>query len=242
LHLWTVRTDDLDEGMLAGRLAGILPADERSEARRFHRARDQHQFVIARALARQALSHHFHVAAGDWRFERDRNRRPFVAAPEVSAPVRFSISHTQGLVACLTSLSAEAAVDVEKIDSEQNLALLVRQVLSPAEQTALSALSGTDRTARFFDYWTLKEAYAKARGLGLGLTFSDVGFELDPDGRIRAHFASDLNDDPSAWLFWRRVLPPRHTLSVAARKNSDGACELILRPVQFYGGSIAPEV
>jgi 4'-phosphopantetheinyl transferase len=241
LHLWSARTDDLNDSTIASRVAGILTADERDEAWRFHRARDRHQFVIARALARLALSHHFPVPAGDWRFARDHHRKPFVAAPELSLPVRFSISHTQGLVACLITLCAQAAVDVEKVEPSGDLPLVASQVLSPAEQGALSVLSGKDWTARFFDYWTLKEAYAKARGLGLGLSLSDVGFELAPDDTIRVHFAAAIDDDPSAWVFWRRRLPPQHTISVAAKKDLDGECELILRPVKFDGARIAPE-
>ena len=98
-------------------------------------------------------------------------------------------------------------------------------------------LSGKDWTARFFDYWTLKEAYAKARGLGLGLTLSDVAFELASDDTIRVHFAAAVDDDPSAWVFWRRRLPPQHTISVAARKDFDDGCELILRAVKFNRAS-----
>jgi 4'-phosphopantetheinyl transferase len=241
LHLWTVRTDDLNDGAIAGRVVEILAADERNESRRFRRARDQHQFVIARALAKLALSQHFPVAAGDWRFARDHNRKPFIAAPEISPPVRFSISHTQGLLACLVTPSAEAAVDVEKIEPSQDLAAVATQVLSRSEQADLSALSGEDWTARFFDYWTLKEAYAKARGLGLGLALSDISFELKPDGTIGAHFGPVIHDDPSAWMFWRRQLPPQHTLSVAAKRDFDGRCELIVRTVKFDGARIASE-
>jgi len=64
LHLWTLRTDNLDDSAIAARVIEILSADERNEARRFRRAGDQHQFVIVRALARLALSSYFPVAAG----------------------------------------------------------------------------------------------------------------------------------------------------------------------------------
>lgn len=219
LHLWTLRTDELDDGALAGRAIGILSADERNEARRFRRAGNRHQFVMARALVRLALSRHFPVAAGDWRFARDDRGKPFIAGPELLPAPRFSISHTRGLVACLISLCAEAAVDVEAIEHHPDLALVARQVLAPAEHEALSELSGGDWTARFFDYWTLKEAYAKARGLGLGMALRDIAFDLDAHDAIRARFAPAVNDDPAAWLFWRRRLPPRHALSVAARQD-----------------------
>lgn len=241
LHLWTVLTNGQNGITIASRLHAILSADEQKETRRFHRARDRHHFVIARALVRLALSDHFPVPAGDWRFDRDHNGKPFVAAPETSPPVQFSVSHTDGVVACLITLSAEAAVDVEKIEYRQDLPRVARQVLSPAEQSALSVLAGRDWTTRFYDHWTLKEAYAKARGLGLSLTLSDIGFELEPDNAIRVHFASQVDDDASTWVFWRRHLSPQHTIAVAAKKDFGDGCEIILRPVKFDGARIAPE-
>jgi hypothetical protein len=75
---------------------------------------------------------------------------------------------------------------------------------------------------------------------GEGLSLSDVRFELAPDDTIRVHFAAAVDDDPSAWVFWRRRLPPQHTISVAARKDFDDGCELILRPVEFDAARIAP--
>lgn len=241
LYLWTLLTHELADIAVACRLQVILAADERSAARRFRRATDRQHFVISRALVRLVLSNHFPIPAGDWRFDRDSNGKPSIVAPASLPPVRFSLSRTQGLVACLISLSAEAAVDVEKIEYNQDLALVARQVLSLDEQRALSVLSGRDWTTRFFDHWTLKEAYAKARGLGLSLPLNDIGFELKPDNTIRAHFASRLSDDPSAWVFWRRHLSPQHTISVAAKKDFGDRCELILRPVKYDGMGIAPE-
>jgi hypothetical protein len=38
---------------------------------------------------------------------------------------------------------------------------------------------------------------------------ASVGFKLEADDAIRVHFAADVNDDPSAWVFWRRRLPPQ---------------------------------
>jgi 4'-phosphopantetheinyl transferase len=197
---------------------------------------------MARALVRLALSRHVPVPADVWRFDRNCHGRPCIAVPACVPNVYFSLSHTRGLIACLVTGSAEAAVDVERIEYHHDLSWVARQVLSPAERTALSAPSERDWTTRFFDHWTLKEAYAKARGLGLALALSDIGFELKPDGTIGVGFGSQVADDPSAWVFWRRHLSPRHTLSVAARKDFDHGCEVILRPVTFddTGIGLAP--
>jgi 4'-phosphopantetheinyl transferase len=238
MYLWTLLTDDTTDTAIACRLQEILSADEKNEACRFRRVTDRNQFVLARALVRLALSNHFSIPAGAWRFDRDRNRRPFIVAPTLLPPVRFSVSHTRGLIACLITLSAEAAVDVERVEHNEDLALMALQFLSPVEQRALNALSGADWTTHVFDLWTLKEAYAKARGLGLSLPLNDIGFELAPNN-VRAHFASRLGEDPSAWVFWHRHLSAQHTISVAAKKDFGEGCEVILRPVKIELGALS---
>ena len=136
-----MRTDDLDIKILS-RFEAILSADEQKEARRFRRDRDRHQFLLARGLLRFALSEHLPVCAADWRFARNQNHKPFIIAPKSFSAVNFSLSHTDGLVACLISLVAEAAVDVEKLEFHDDLALVAKQVLSAVELTALGKLSG----------------------------------------------------------------------------------------------------
>jgi 4'-phosphopantetheinyl transferase len=213
----------------------ILSEEERNRALRFHRNVDRDQFVFAHAFVRLVLSWHFGVAPGEWRFGRDCNGRPLIMAPQILPTVHFSLSHTEGLAACLVTLTAEAAVDVEKVVGDQELVLAAGEVLSAAEQETLGASSGREWTSRFFDHWTLKEAYAKARGLGFGLRLSDIGFDLTPGGKIQARFATQVNDDPSTWLFWCRRLSLHHTISVAAKKDLGQRFELIFRRVKCDG-------
>lgn len=242
MYLWTLATDDSAIAATASELAELLSTAERNEARRLRSTVSRQQFVIARALLKLSLSCHFPVPAGAWRFDRDRYRRPFIAAPAIPTQVWFSVSHTRGLIACLITTSAEAAVDIEKVEHNRDLVLVASEALSPAEQKALSSLSGTDWTARFFDHWTLKEAYAKARGLGLALTFSDIGFDLEEDNTIRAHFSSTAGENSSDWMFWNHQLPTQHSVSVAAKKCRGGEFDIVVKPVKFDGARLAPEV
>jgi 4'-phosphopantetheinyl transferase len=232
LYLWTARTDVLRDIGILSELQALLSAEEQIEARGFRRDRDRHQFLIARGLLRAALSEDLPVSTTDWRFGRNNNGKPFIAAPESLSAVNFSLSHTEGQIACLISLAAEAAVDVEKVEYHDDLTLVAKQVMSGVELTALGKLSGKDWTERFFACWTLKEAYAKARGQGLRLVSSDVGFEIEPDNAIRPHFAS-TPDDRSAWIFWHRHLSSHHTISIAAKKESGREFKIIHRSLNF---------
>jgi 4'-phosphopantetheinyl transferase len=60
-----------------------------------------------------------------------------------------------------------------------DLSSLARWVLSPMELAALSALPpGDARYRRFFDLWTLKEAFLKALGIGLSVPLHQVEFRF----------------------------------------------------------------
>jgi 4'-phosphopantetheinyl transferase len=73
----------------------------------------------------------------------------------------------------------------------------------------------------FFDYWTLKEAYIKARGFGLALPLADFAFRLSPPSAPRIAFEPALDDDPATWQFFQDWPTPLHRLAVAVRR--DGA-------------------
>lgn len=216
-------------------IAANLSRAEQTEAWYFRTGIGRHQFVLAHALVRLALSHYFPVPPGEWRFDRDDNGRPFIVAPRLSTPVQFSLSHSRGLAVCLISSVAEAAVDVEEVLHSDDLELVARRSFSASELESLKVLSGMDWMERFFDCWTLKEAYTKARGLGLNLSLSDISFEFGPNRGIRAHFGGEVSDDPATWMFWRLKVLPRYTISVAARIAYAGDCEIIHRHVAFDG-------
>ena len=64
----------------------------------------------------------------------------------------------------------------------------------------------------FFDYWTLKEAYIKARGFGLALPLGDFAFKLNPPHAPEIAFEPALEDDPATWQFLQDWPTPTHRL------------------------------
>ena len=96
--------------------------------------------------------------------------------------------------------------------------LVADHFFAPPEVEALQALP--DRAAqldRFFDHWTLKEAYMKARGIGVSLGLGNFWYDLEAGRPLRITFSEAIEDEPDAWQL--RLLEPseRHRAAVALR-------------------------
>ena len=87
---------------------------------------------------------------------------------------------------------------------------------SAEEVRALRTLPAAEHPARFFTYWALKEAYIKARGLGLAIPLGAFTFRLDGGGPIEIAFDERITHDPGGWRFDHRWATEVHSLAVAA--------------------------
>lgn len=189
----------------------LLTSEEK--ARRFVDPNLRHDFIVARSLLRLGLSACFPVPAMDWQFDRDERGKPFLLSPRDLPPFQFSLSHTRGLVALLVTFATQAGVDVEMLARSNDLRLIAQRVCSRRELDSLGALEGAEWETRFFELWTLKEAYAKALGLGLALPFQSVSFAIDGQKRV-------TTNENSRWQFHLEKIAPRHTLAAALHCDS----------------------
>ena len=105
--------------------------------------------------------------------------------------IYFNISHSQNMAVCALG-RRPLGVDVEKIRPASFT--VIRKCLTQKERNYLETCGEESRNREFFRFWTLKESYAKALGIGLSLDFASVEFELEP-------FAACLNDTRQNWQF-----------------------------------------
>ncbi len=96
--------------------------------------------------------------------------------PEL-APVHdlcFNLSHTAGLAVYGIGRGFAIGVDVEALDRRAPSAGLIERALNGREAARVMRAEAGERTETFLHYWTVKEAYAKALGVGLGLDLREV--------------------------------------------------------------------
>jgi 4'-phosphopantetheinyl transferase len=202
VHLWCAYPDDLLEDETARACVQLLSEDERARLERFKFDRHRREFLATRALQRSALSTYAEIAPGAWRFEVGKHGKP---STEQAAGLNFNLSNSLGLVVCAVSHGLEIGVDVEPYTRAGTIEEVAERFFSARELEQLEPLRGEERRERGLTLWTLKEAYMKARGLGMALPtklFSFV-FEGGPSGEggIRLEIDAEAGDAEERWEF-----------------------------------------
>lgn len=222
--------DRLDEGTLHVRYAwpegvedaalercsSLIDERERTRMASFRFAADRRSYLVAHGLLRSTLSDFGDVDPEAWRFVAAEGERPELH-PSHGSRLRFNLSHTRSAVACAIAIDRDVGVDVESIPTGRAVGELAAHAFSAAEQESLASLSDTARGSHFLEIWTLKEAYIKARGVGLGLPLDAFTIGLGEPATIR--FDERIEDDPHAWQFEQRWLSPDQCLAVAVRRS-----------------------
>jgi 4'-phosphopantetheinyl transferase len=216
VHVLLARPEAIAPGSLL-RLAGSwLAAGERERLERIRIEDTRTQFALAHVLLRGLLSRYAAVGPADWVFATGPHGRPEIAAPlEWAGRIRFNLSHTRGLVACGLTRGRDLGVDVERSDRVAHVCGVARRFFAPAEAGFVLAAAEPERRRRFFELWTLKEAYIKARGLGLSLSLQSFAFQVDAKGARLLRTPPD--DEPAAWQFDLAHRESGHVLAVAVR-------------------------
>ena len=199
LYLWCAHPDDVLSEEVAEACAPLLSEDERALWQNFRFDRHRREYLTTRVLVRTALSHYYPNAPEAWRFQTNAYGKPTVT-PDCG--LRFNLSNSPGLVVCLIAQGAEVGVDAEPFERAEKIAELATEVLSPLELAQLEALRGPEKLDRSLSLWTLKEAFIKARGVGLSLPLNKVSFLFGGVEGIRLELDSALDNEPGRlWRF-----------------------------------------
>lgn len=220
VHIW-YRATDVPESSTPS----VLSADERARRDRFVFERDRRDFSEAHALLRRALSRYADIPPTDWTFGATAEGKPFLAPG--CGDLSFNLSHTHGLVACAITRGADVGIDVELLDRAVDERGIARRFFTAAEAAAIDACAAGERQARFIEFWTLKEAYIKAIGRGLGYGLEEFGFALEGARDIRFDAPPDV--DAAGWEFALFVPQSRARMAVAVRRSPSADSRIFAR-------------
>lgn len=231
IYLWCTFYSDLENEALLREYRSLLSESERQQEMRFHFARDRRRYLVTRALVRTVLSRYANIAPAEWTFGVNDYGRPLIAnAASAARQISFNVSHTDSLIILAVAQGHEVGVDVENTRVRAACIEIADRFFAPAEVSALHALPKARQQHRFFEYWTLKESYIKARSMGLSIPLDQFSFDL-PEDDIAISIHPDQADRPERWRFWQLSLGPGYLGALCAERVSREVPLLVVRNV-----------
>jgi 4'-phosphopantetheinyl transferase len=220
VHVWFADPAAVTDHRQLAACTSFLSSEETERHRRFRFEKDRHQFLVSHALVRKVLSSYVDVFPSTWRFSSNRYGRPEISVPDIDTPLRFNLSHTDGLAACVVTLAADCGVDVERLRMPGNPPGIAEKMFAATERNDLDKLQGRAFQERFFTYWTLREAYCKSIGLGLSQSMDCFSFERGTDDQFTIRFDASSGNNSRCWQF--TILRPtrEHIAAVATRSDA----------------------
>jgi 4'-phosphopantetheinyl transferase len=186
----------------------LLSPLEREALDRLRPASARTDYLAAHALTRVLLAERMELHPVEVPIRASPGQKPELAplqsvSPQSAPRLRFSLSHADGIALCALVPVQAIGADVESLRNlDDDVPGIASVFCSEREQRALAKERADQRASRLLGIWTLKEAMAKACGLGFRLDFRRITLRPTP-----------------YWELLSLRLTPFHTAAVAVRRT-----------------------
>eukprot|EP01026_Neomeris_dumetosa_P052463 TRINITY_DN463_c1_g1_i4.p2 TRINITY_DN463_c1_g1~~TRINITY_DN463_c1_g1_i4.p2 ORF type:complete len:305 (-),score=28.08 TRINITY_DN463_c1_g1_i4:219-1133(-) len=189
-------------------LYNLLPVEERTSVVAFQQPEDRKRAVISRLLQRRCVSHCFGIPFDQVRLKRTKGKKPYAVLGcgmnecsiyesvnkrwQEAPNFNFNVSHEGSYVVLVAEPVFICGVDISAPQSlrrknpppfDQTLKLFERCFSSQEFARINSLYPRLDlMELEFRKYWSLKEAFTKARGDGIAFGLNQTDFQIKRDG------------------------------------------------------------
>ncbi len=187
VHLWEIPLD-LERDLVAV-ATQLLQPSEIQRAQRFSLHKHRQQFVLSRAVQRDILSRYVQYPAKQICFQYGGHGKPFLS----DCAVQFNLSNSGDYAYFALTLYDQVGVDIEQMRPNVEILGIAKRFFSPKEYIELQQLPAEQRLDAFYRFWTLKEAYVKALGLGLAVGLDRFAVSIKGSGELVAADNTDVS-------------------------------------------------
>jgi 4'-phosphopantetheinyl transferase len=208
-------------------LLPFLSRERRDQIGRFVHEHDAHRSLVAEVLLRSLIGRHLGLANSEMDIRRTPYGKPYLQGhPEF----QFNLSHSGRWVSCALHRE-EVGVDVQQIQPTD--LEVARRYFSSAERRAIEGQRGVAALRRFYEIWTLKESYIKARGLGLSLSLDSFDVTGDTAGEPLEETLRIVGPAPG-YSLRQYHLDDEHCLALCARGGTPPAAPQLSRAADLF--------
>lgn len=218
VHVWRASLDQ--PPWLVQQLWPTLHPNEQNRAQRFVFPKDRNHYIVARGTLRAILGRYLSIAPQRLYFRYNAYGKPILDEQHLQHTIAFNVSHSHGLALLAFARCEDLGVDIEYMNPAIEGPQIAEHYFSPAEVQKLLSAPPSLQTHAFFNCWTRKEAYIKARGMGISLGLNNFDVSLLPAEPVELLAIRESNQRLSDWSL-RELLPgPGYKGALAIKKPS----------------------
>jgi len=199
IHIWRINLDALAE-KLAG-LKSLLSEDEKEKADHYYFEKDAKRYQVARSVLRILLAKYLNAAPDCLEFDQNPYGRPMLRVPQLTDLLNFNVSHSSFLAVLAFGRMKEIGVDIEEHRADFVSLEVAKRFFSASETESLVGLGQDEFIQTFFNCWTRKEAYIKAKGMGLSLALDSFAIETSQTAFPKLQFSKHFPADSQKFMF-----------------------------------------
>lgn len=186
--VYIANTESLKENGLYNAAFDAVSAERKDKVLRYRFLKDRVLSLGAELLLRKALRE-CGIEIPEIRYGFGTDGKPFLKGGE---GFNFNISHSEDLVMVAVSEN-ETGCDIEKI-TEIDLEIAKKFFFREEYENIAALPASEERNELFFRYWTLKESFMKATGLGMRLPLDSFQILIGNDGKTGVRQSVDTKN------------------------------------------------
>lgn len=220
--IWHIEPESLTDAVRCAEFLSWLSPEERATHDRFRFDRHRHTYLVSHALLRGALSRLVDRSPAQWLFGLNAYGKPHLANPDPNLDIQFNLSHTHGMAVLALVINREVGIDVENLDRQESNTDIAERFFAPEEVRELISQPQDKQPFRFLEYWTLKESYIKAIGMGLSCPLESFAFQpRSPQQAPRLLRVDDPVLSQKKWTFWQEQIGLQHLVALCVQSVAE---------------------
>jgi 4'-phosphopantetheinyl transferase len=176
IDVWVIKTFEVLNNL--DRYSRILSPDEYIRANRFYFKKDRVRFTITHGVLRLLLGSYIGIEPTEIKFYLNEYGKPYLEHRIGIENIQFNISHSRDLILLAFARDLEVGVDIEFVREDLANQEIAERFFSRVEIDDLTSLPKSLQIAAFFACWTRKEAFIKAKGMGLSIPLDSFDVSL----------------------------------------------------------------
>ena len=176
-----------------------LSSNEVRKRDQLHFAEDRDRYVIRHGALREIVGGYLNIPACDVDIEYTEYGKPKIVENSASSWLQFNLTSSKDLALIAVTRMNHIGVDIEYIIDDFPSMEIASKYFSAGAMRQLYSLPEESRKRAFFNCWTRKEAYIKARGEGLSNPLDRFEVSLHPKSQAALLHHDEDPHESSRW-------------------------------------------